>query len=53
MMDSDSRPQDPAAVAELVLRAIEDIDASDDEQRDALLAALLCAGWGSVLAQWQ
>jgi hypothetical protein len=37
----------------LVMRAIDDIDASDDEQRDALLSDLLCAAWGSIWAQNQ
>lgn len=35
----------------LVLRLIDDIDASDDELRDALLRDLLCTAWGSKLAQ--
>ena len=46
-------PFDPASAAELVMRVIEDIDASDDELRDALLSDLLCAAWGSRLAQAQ
>jgi hypothetical protein len=52
-MESDSWPLDPASAAALVVRAIDDIDASDDELRDALLSDLLCAAWGSVLAQKQ
>ena len=46
-------PLDGASPAELVLRVIDDIDASDDEHRDVLLSDLLCAAWGSVLAQKQ
>ena len=52
-MESDNRPRDPASVAGLVVRAIDDIDASDDEHRDALLADLICAVWGNVSAQKQ
>ena len=44
---------DGASPAELVLHVIDDTDASDDEHRDVLLADLLCAAWGSVLAQKQ
>jgi hypothetical protein len=36
-----------------VVRVIDDIDASDDELRDALLSDLLCAAWGNGLAQNQ
>ena len=42
-----------SAAALLVVRVIDDIDASDDEDRDVLLSDLLCAAWGSVLAQKQ
>jgi hypothetical protein len=51
-MDSRS-PIDRAAAAELVKRAVEDIDAGSDEVRDVLLSDLLCAAWGSSLAQLQ
>ena len=44
---------DRAATVALVLRAIEDIDRCSDEDRDALLLDLLCAGWGSPSAQNQ
>jgi hypothetical protein len=37
---------DPVYNAALVVRAIEDIDQSSDEQRDSLLTELLCAVWG-------
>jgi hypothetical protein len=51
MMESNRWPLDPAA--ELVVRVIADLDASDDAQRDGLVSYLLCAAWGSVLAQHQ
>ncbi len=44
---------DPASVAALVVRTIDDIEQSTDEQRDALLFDLLCAAWGSEPAQNQ
>jgi hypothetical protein len=53
-MDSfNDLPLDPTSAAELVARAVFDIDASDDEQRDALLCDLLSAAWGDPLAQSQ
>jgi len=51
-MEPDRWPLDLEAIA-LVLRAIDDIDERDEELRDALLSDLLCAAWGSVLAQNQ
>jgi hypothetical protein len=47
------RPLDPGAAAALVIRAVEDINASTEEQRDMLLSDLLCAAWGSIYAQNQ
>jgi len=44
---------DPASTAALVVRTIEDIEESTDEERDALLFDLICAAWGSPLAQSQ
>jgi hypothetical protein len=41
---------DPLSAAALVLRMIHDIDASDDERRDALLEDLVGVAWGSSLA---
>jgi hypothetical protein len=38
---------DPASVAALVVRAIDDIDKSSDERRRVLLGDLLCAAWGT------
>jgi hypothetical protein len=52
-MDSNDTPLDPITAAELVARTIDDIDASTEERRDALLSDLLCAAWGSVRAQNQ
>jgi hypothetical protein len=53
MHPSNGSPLDPTSAAELVARVIFDIDESDDELRDVLLSELLCAAWGSVLAQRQ
>ena len=53
VMEPNSWPLDPVFAAALVTRVIDDIDASDDEQRDALLCDLLCAASGSILAQNQ
>ncbi len=41
-------PLDPILVAALVMRAIDDIDESTEEEREALLSALLCAAWGNL-----
>ena len=41
---------DPADNNALVVRTIHDIEQSIDEQRDALLLELLCAGWGTLSA---
>jgi hypothetical protein len=46
-------PRDPISVAAVVVRAIDDIDASGEDERDELLSDLLCAAWGSILAQNQ
>jgi hypothetical protein len=52
-MESNNWPLDEVSAAELVVRVVDSIDASDDEQRDVLLSDLLSAAWGSVLAQNQ
>ena len=52
-MESRDWPCDPVANAALVVRVVDDLDASSEEQRDALLCELLCAAWGSILAQNQ
>ena len=46
-------PLDPVSAAALVIRAVDDIDSSNEEQRDMLLSDLLCAAWGSIYAQNQ
>jgi hypothetical protein len=52
-MESNNWPLDRASAAELVVRVVDSIDASDDEYRDVLLSDLMAAAWGSVLAQNQ
>jgi len=55
-MEFNSWPLDPVSAAALVLRVIDEIDeidASDEELRDALLCDLLAAAWGSPWAQNQ
>jgi hypothetical protein len=37
---------DPVYNAELVIRALEDIDHQNDEQLDSLVTELLCVVWG-------
>jgi hypothetical protein len=49
-MEPNDWPLDPQSAATLVLQVIDDIDGSDDELRDALLADLLSAAWPSQLA---
>ena len=44
---------DPGRAAALVVRVIDAIDHSSDEQLDALLSDLLSAAWGSLPAQNQ
>jgi hypothetical protein len=46
-------PLDPLSAAALVARAIDELDASSEEQRDALLCELLQSAWGSIWAQNQ
>lgn len=41
------QPLDPILVAAVAMRAIDDIDESTEEEREALLSALLCAAWGN------
>jgi hypothetical protein len=52
-MEPNDCPLDPKSAAALVVRVIDEIDASSEEQRDVLLADLLCAAWGSISAQNQ
>jgi hypothetical protein len=53
MMDPDYRPLDLATATALVRRIKRDIDSSTLDQRDILLADLLCAAWPSCCAQEQ
>jgi hypothetical protein len=52
-MEPKDWPLDPLYTAALVVRAIEDLDTSGEEERDELLCELLRAAWGSVWAQNQ
>src|SRR5271165_5415188 len=51
MMEPNIWPLDPLSIAALVARTIDNIDSSTEEDRDDLLANMLCAAWGSILAQ--
>lgn len=52
-MDWDRWPMDSVTAAALVLRVVHDIDESSEDDQLALLSDLLCAAWGSRLAQDQ
>jgi hypothetical protein len=52
-MERTNGPLDRKSAADLVARAVQDIDASGDSERDALLTDLLYAVWGSIWAQNQ
>lgn len=43
-------PLDPAAAAAAVGHVIEDLDAANEDQRDALLYELIRTAWGTVWA---
>jgi len=45
-MDHESWPLDPVAVATLVAKLIDEIDASGEEEHRALLEMFLSAAWG-------
>ncbi len=53
MEPNNSWQLDPISVAALVVRAIDDIDASSEEDAVALLSDLMCAAWGNIRAQNQ
>lgn len=54
MMEPNDLPREPgSADALLVVRVIDDIDESSDELRNTLLRDMLCAAWGSAVAQNQ
>jgi hypothetical protein len=46
-------PLDPVAAAAVVVCAIEEVDNSSEDDRDALLYDLVAAAWGSLWAQDQ
>jgi hypothetical protein len=52
-MEPDIWPLDAASVAALVVRVIDDVDVSSEEDRDRLLCELLNGAWGSLWAQNQ
>jgi hypothetical protein len=52
-METPTPPLDRKSTAALVVRTIDAIDASTDEERDALLSTFLSAVWGSITAQNQ
>jgi hypothetical protein len=52
-MESGSWPLDPVSAAALLVRVIDEIDDRSEEETDAMLGAMLCAAWGSILAQNQ
>jgi hypothetical protein len=53
MMEQDHPIPNTPAYADMVIRAMDDIDQQTAERRDSLLADLLCSSWGSVVAQNQ
>lgn len=52
-MEPKDWPLDPTTTAALVVRIVDELDASTEEQRDDLLCELLYTAWGSVWAQNQ
>ncbi len=52
-MEPNIWPLDPIYAAALVVRAIDDIDESTEEEQVALLSDLMQAAWGNVWAQNQ
>jgi hypothetical protein len=52
-MDHARRPNDPASAAAVVARTVTELDMRTRTQSDVLLRDLLCAAWGSVVAQNQ
>lgn len=52
-MEPEQLPLDPLAAAALVVRLVDEIDSSDDEDRMALLDALASAAWGGAIARNQ
>ena len=52
-MEPDIWPLDPFSTAALVMRVIDDIDESTEDEQVALLSDLMSAAWGSIWAQNQ
>jgi hypothetical protein len=52
-MGPEDCPLDRLSAAALVVRVVDELDTSTEEQQDDLLCELLCAAWGSILAQNQ
>jgi hypothetical protein len=52
-MDGDGWPLDAVSAVALVARVVADIDASTEDDALGLLSDLLCAAWGTRLAQDQ
>jgi len=52
-MEHEDSALDPKRAAELVVRTVDDIDASNKEQRESLLCDFLCAAWATAWAQNQ
>jgi hypothetical protein len=52
-MEPDVWPLDPVSAAALVVRVIDDIDGSSEEDQVTLLSELMCAAWGPAWAQDQ
>ncbi len=46
-MEPEPQPLDPIQTAALVMRTVDDIDESTEDDREALLSALVCAAWGN------
>ena len=52
-MESEIWPLEPASAAALVVRAVEDIDHSGEDEREALLFELVRTSWGTIWARNQ
>lgn len=52
-MEPNIWPLDAASAAALVVRVIDDVDASSEDDRVELLSELLNSAWGSLWAQNQ
>jgi hypothetical protein len=52
-MEANDQPLDPVAVAELVVRTVEESVRQTEHDKDMVLVDLLCAAWPSRSAQDQ